>query len=328
MKLEKRDKEVEERFQEIKQDLKKKKGYFNKGRIYKGRNWLANHYGCSPNMIDAIITELRLEIKISQLNYQSKGGTLDHIHIKEPGTYVVVGCAHVPWHNKNMFKSIFNFIKETPIKGIVLAGDILDLNSLSQYDRGNVPLEGVTLAYEYSETNKFLDALEKVLPDKATKVFLYGNHEDRHNRLKRNIDYFKYGKALISPEEGLRLHKRGYKVLTDWKQHHVSMGKDLDIIHGEVISIHAAKRTIDTYKKSTLFFHTHRTQSYVDGDVAGYNAGSTADFNAPIFSYASRAMKKSWSNSFALVTIDVSGNTFVEIIGYKNYKICVGGKLY
>jgi len=246
----------------------------------------------------------------------------------QPGTYLVTGCAHAPWQNKAMYDSVFEFISsEVNLYGIILAGDIVDLNSLSSHDKGKKPLKGVTLDWEYEEANKFLDQFDE-LDVKGTKDFLYGNHEDRYSRYMSNIDNSKLGASLMSPDVGLKLKERGYNIYNDWKNDAIHLGHHLDITHGEFLNIHTAKKTIDTYRKSTMYFHTHRFQIYVEGLVGGFNMGFGGDINAEIFGYATRAMKTSWMNSCALVTLDVEGFYHVQPLIYMNNRLIVNGKTY
>lgn len=245
------------------------------------------------------------------------------------GTYWITGCAHAPWHNKSMYESTFNYLnKEVDLTGIILAGDIVDLNSLSSHDRGKLPIKGVTLDWEYKEASKFLDQIDEISKNVKTKDYLYGNHEDRYLRSMKDIDIAKYGKALLSPEEGLKLQNRGYSIYTDWKNNSIQIGRHLDICHGEFLSVHSAKKTIDTYRKSTLYFHTHRFQIYMEGLVAGWNMGCGADLNSPIFGYATRAMKTSWVNSSCLVNLDKDGYYHVEPLLFINNKLVVNGRNY
>lgn len=322
-------------------NLKNRKGYYNNGQLKKGTKWLANHYGVTQEIIVKAIKIIREDEKIinqrniikSNSNRKLESIKYDNtifsknIKLNRPGVYFVTGCTHIPWHNKQMFNSIFKFLSTIKLEGVILAGDILDLNSLSSHDKGKISLKGVTLEEEYKEGSKFLDKLDQVT-NNATTVFMFGNHEDRYLRTLSDVDKSKYGTALKSPVEGLKLLTRGYKVITDWKEGVVELGKDLDIIHGEFINVYTAKKSLDTYKKSTMYVHTHREQVYKEGDLAAYNIGSGADFNAPIFNYATRSMKQSWSNSSALVTVDKDLKTHVEILNFKNGKLCVGGKLY
>jgi hypothetical protein len=204
---------------------------------------------------------------------------------------------------------------------------MIDANSLSSHDRGNIALPGVTLEWEYKEGRKFLDMIDSLGLQNNT-YYLYGNHEDRYNRLVKNVDSSKYGKALKSPTEGLKLIERGYKVFTSWKDDSIKIGKYLDVNHGEFCNVHTAKKTIDTYRQSTLYFHTHRYQIYIEGQVGGFNMGAGADFTTPIFGYATRAMKTSWSNCSALVTLDRDGFYHVQSLHFINNKLIVNGKEY
>jgi hypothetical protein len=245
-----------------------------------------------------------------------------------PGTYYVTGCAHAPWQNKLMYDKNINFLKkEVDLEGIILAGDCVDLNSLSSHDKGKTPIPGVTLSWEYEEANKFLDLFDE-LKINGTKDYIYGNHEDRYLRLMKNNDEAKYGSSLKSPEEGLKLAERGYNVYKDWKNDAIHLGNHLDICHGEFLNIHSAKKTIDTYRKSCLYFHTHRFQIYVEGLVGGFNMGFGGDITAPIFGFATRAMKNSWVNSSCLVTLDKNGYYHVEPLMFINNKLIVAGKEY
>jgi len=246
----------------------------------------------------------------------------------QSGTYFVSGCIHAPWQNKLMFDSVLNFLKkEVDLYGIILAGDIIDLNSLSSHDKGKKPIKGVTLDWEYSEANKFLDTLDD-LNIKGTKDYIYGNHEDRYLRYMKDIDNSKLGSALQSPEIGLKLRERGYNVYTDWKNDAISLGVHLDINHGEFLNVHTAKKTIDTYRKSNLYFHTHRYQVYTEGKVGGFNMGFGGDIDAPIFGFATRAMKLSWTNSCTLVHLDKDGMFHVQPLVYVNNQLIVNGKKY
>jgi hypothetical protein len=245
-----------------------------------------------------------------------------------PGTYYITGCAHVPWHNKAMYNSVFTYLtKEVELQGLILAGDIADINSLSSHDKGKISLPGVNLEWEYKQVNKFLDEIDD-LNIKGSKDFIFGNHEDRYNRITKDVDIAKYGSALKSPTEGLRLLERGYNVFDNWKNDCISLGPHLDINHGEFLNVHSAKKTIDTYRKSIMYFHTHRFQIYIEGLVGGFNMGSGADFNAPVFNYATRAMKNSWINSSCLVTLDNDGFYHVQPLMWINNQLVINGKKY
>jgi hypothetical protein len=248
-----------------------------------------------------------------------------------PGTYLTMGCTHCPWHNKQMFQALYRYLKKEKIElqGLILGGDIMDLNSLSSHDKGKIAIQGVTLDWEYKETNKFLDELDLLKFTKtATKDYVWGNHESRYQRVMQANDESKYGAALQSPEDGLNLKKRGYNVYTDWKNDVISLGPNLDIGHGEFLSTHSAKKTIDTYRKSMMYWHTHRFQIYIEGMVGGFNMGFGGDINAPIFGFATRAMKNSWVNSLTLVHLDEEGFYYIQPMMFINDKFIINGRKY
>jgi len=117
-------------------------------------------------------------------------------------------------------------------------------------------------------------------------------------------------------------------VQTDYKTAHVDIGPFLEVNHGEFVNVHSAKKTIDTYRKSVLYFHTHRFQIYMEGRIGGFNMGWGGDQNAPVFNYATRAMKNSWVNASCLVTLDNDGGFHVQPLLFINNKLIVNGKSY
>lgn len=318
----------------IEKELLKRPGLYKSGRLKKSYNYIANYFGVTEENIREAVYNL----KKGNTEYQEAPRAMSLItdkpnvyKVNTPGTYWVTGCAHAPWHNKRMYESTLNFLdKEVDLEGIILAGDFLDMNSLSSHDRGKVAIKGVSLDWEYEESSKFLDQIDELGRSKLVthKYFLQGNHEDRYFRALSDVNVSKYGKALKSPSEGLKLAERGYLETSDWKTGHIDFGPYLEINHGEFFNIHSAKKTIDTYRKSVMYFHSHRKQYYIEGNVGGYNMGSGADFNAPVFNYATRAMKASWFNCSAIVTLDEDGYYHIQSLDFINNKLIVNGRLF
>ncbi len=255
---------------------------------------------------------------------------LDSRKLTTPGLYFIFGCVHVPFHLERAFEAVYRILedKKGNTVGLILAGDFLDLNSLSSHDRGKKPIPGVTLDYEYEEGNKLIDNLLQPLAKNIHKVFIYGNHEDRYFRHMSDIDNSKMGEALPSPETALNLRERGFIVLNDWKRDMIMLGDHLGVCHGEFTNIHTAKKHIDSYRHSVLYYHTHRVQHYIEGKTGGFNGGSMADFSQPAFKYATRAMLDSWLNGFNTVYIDEQGYYHVEQLVCFNNRIVYGGKVY
>jgi hypothetical protein len=95
----------------------------------------------------------------------------------QPGLYISIGCAHAPFHLAPAFKAVQQLLNDnkSQIVGLVLAGDFLDMNSLSSHDKGRKPLPGVTLDWEYKESEILLNDLLDPLATNIEKVFIKGN---------------------------------------------------------------------------------------------------------------------------------------------------------
>lgn len=246
------------------------------------------------------------------------------------GMHILLGCNHVPFHNKQLHRGILNLLKDNAeiIKGWHLMGDFLDLNPLSFHDRGKfTAVPGLTLDDEYAIGNELLDDINRSLPKDCWKTYLYGNHEDRYNRWMSVMDNAKT--PLVSPEDGLRLWQRGYNVKTSWAQDYITIGNDFDIFHGIYFSIHNAKAHLDKLRRNCAYVHTHRIQNYREGEMAAFNIGACADFTAKAFNYATRPMKQQWANGFAINMVDASGRSNITQINVTpDGHFYFGGKLY
>ena len=242
------------------------------------------------------------------------------------GRYLVIGCVHVPFNNKKLTQGLFDLMKDVNYKGIIIAGDFLDMGALSTYEKGKLSNTGVTLEDEYIAGNQFLNIIDQLLPKNATKVFMFGNHCHRYWKWKSDVDNSKYGDSL-NPITSLALEQRGYDVYHDYVNDIYNLGS-LGIMHGEYFNIHCAKKHLDVFRRNILFFHTHRFQIHREGDFAAYNAGFLGDKKSPAFNYAKRGMKAAWANGFAEVTLMDSGEHFVNLISCVNDKFAVNGKVY
>lgn len=249
--------------------------------------------------------------------------------VNQVGMHIVMGCHHVPFQNKTLHQGVMQLLEDykSDIKGFHLIGDFLDLNALSSHDRGKfTAVPGLTLDTEYEAGNLILDEYEDVLDKEVWKTYLYGNHEDRYNRWMKDMNNAKT--PLQSPKDALDLLNRGYQVQDSWMQDFFTLGKHLDIFHGIYFNVHSAKAHIDKLRGSCMYAHTHRIQTYIEGNTGGFNIGACADFNSKAFNYATRAMKSAWQNGFAVVMIDVDGTYHVTQIICQNGRFYFAGKKY
>jgi predicted phosphodiesterase len=248
--------------------------------------------------------------------------------------WLVLPDIHTPFHNKILFGKIVKYIRENKqnIYGICLSGDFLDLFTLGSYNENSLKnLTGITLESEYAIGNEVLDGIDNALGKyklSCKKYFLYGNHEDRYFREIAKGDKAKYGNALMSPTDALKLHNRGYEVKENWKDDYFTLGEHLDIIHGVYCNVHTAKKHLDVTGRSIMFGHTHRVQSFRQGKRASYNIGWLGNVNHKVFNYMPRFQKDIWANGFAEVYIDNKGLYYVNQISVYNDSFFINGKMY
>lgn len=247
----------------------------------------------------------------------------------EKGIHIVLSCLHVPFHNKELLNNLLEFIKDykDKIKGFHLIGDFLDLASLSFHDKGKVTIGGLTLGKEYKEGNKVLDLILKELPTDIRLTFIYGNHEDRYFRHVSDFENSKYSDALTSPTEALKLKERGFEVYENWRESFVQLGK-LQLIHGIFCTATPAKTHLNRLKESVMFGHTHRLDTYYEGDKGAFNIGTMADIDSEAFNYISRIQRMSWKNAFGLVHLDDNGFYQADVVNCVNNHFWYGGKKY
>lgn len=250
-----------------------------------------------------------------------------HTKITKPGNYLILGCWHVPFHNVELTKRVYELLDTHQFEGLILLGDFLDCNTLSSHDKGKfTAIPGLTLDQEYAEGKVVLKELLSLLPNNAAKVFMYGNHEDRYNRFVADMQNAKTPPK--SPTEGLDLYGLDFTVVESYAAGYITLGQHLDLLHGIYYNTHCAKAHIDRLRGSVVFAHTHRIQSYIEGRTGGFNIGWGGNVNHRAFNYADRGTKASWQNGFAVATIDERGCYYLQQVVATDSRFVYGGKQY
>lgn len=333
------------KFNEFKKLLEDKPSYFKKG-----KQWLADAFEISLEEVNKAFKELKKSKP--ELTSKSKAKTLQFIQEQvdslskynvievksqkdkvkskyKEGIHLVLSCLHIPFENKQLINSLIKFINdyEDNIKGFHLIGDFIDMRSLAFQEKGNVPIFGLTLGYEYKKANEALDLFDSKLPKNIDKSYIWGNHEDRYSRLKGSTDANQYMDALPSPTQALKLKERGYEVKENWKEDYIQLGK-IQLIHGIFCSATPARKHLNVMKTSVMFGHSHRIDTYYETDNGSFNIGCLADIDSNGFKYLSRVERLNWKNGFGLIHLDSDGNFQADVIHCLNGSFFYGGKKY
>jgi len=247
-------------------------------------------------------------------------------------TFIVIGCVHRPFHDKKIWSALISFISHNrdTIDGIVINGDYLDVKSLSGHDEKKMLPDGIDLGVEYRDGFEGITELKMAFGYKWKSLFKhynYGNHEARYFKHVGQFDHAKYGTALMSPHEALRLDEEGFSVQLDWENGRVVIG-DLEIFHGVFVGPTAMKKHVERSDRNVMFSHTHAMGEFKQGGRTAYNIGWMGDETSAGFSYANRFMFSGWQKGFAIVNMLESGKTFVNRIICEEGGFFVGSKRY
>ena len=247
-------------------------------------------------------------------------------------TYLVIGCVHRPYHDKKIWSSLISFIADNrdSLHGIVINGDYLDMKSLSSHDEKKVIPEGIDLGVEYRDGFEGIMELKAAFGGRWRSLFKhynYGNHEARYFKHIGQFDHSRYGTALMSPHEALKLEENGFSVQLDWENGRVLIGSDLEVFHGVFTGPTAMKKHIERSDRNAIFSHTHAMGEFKQGGRTAYNIGWLGDETSAGFSYANRFMFSGWQKGFALVNVMDDGRTIVNRVLCDN-GFFVGSKRY
>ena len=246
---------------------------------------------------------------------------------------IIIGCVHRPFHDKKIWAALISFIADNreTLHGLVINGDYLDMKSLSSHDEKKLLPFGIDLGAEYKDGYEGIMELKHAFGDrwdKITKHYNYGNHEARYLKHIGQFDHARYGTALMSPHEGLRLEEEGFTLQLDWENGRALIGDDLEVFHGFYLGPNAIKKHLERSDRKTLMNHTHWVGQFTLNGRKGYNTGWMGDENSAGFAYANRFTVSGWEKCFAVVNLLETGKTVVNMVMCEDGGFIFGNKRY
>lgn len=172
---------------------------------------------------------------------------------------LVVGDPHVS-DNQNLrrFDALNRYIKAHKPDMVILMGDFLTLDCLSEWDRNKrKKMEQRRYSKEIDAGNDALNRLQKGIRG-VQWHYLKGNHE---NRFDRYMDLDPTFDGQVSIEKDLQLKERGFTV-TEYKENLNVDGISFTHIpimgNGKPIGgPNVARKALSLYHNSSVFGHTH-----------------------------------------------------------------------
>jgi predicted phosphodiesterase len=173
---------------------------------------------------------------------------------------LVVGDAHVDdTQNLDRFSALGNKIKNEHPDYVVLIGDFLSMNCLSEWDKNKrAKLEGKRYKLEIEAGNRALDLAQLDALNPSCVVYIEGNHE---NRLTRYLEYDPTFEGWSCIPEDLELSTRGV-VWVPYKECFTINGISFTHIpiasNGKAIgNPNVAQKALRLFNGSVVFGHTH-----------------------------------------------------------------------
>jgi len=240
---------------------------------------------------------------------------------------LIASDVHIPDHDRRAWKALLLLAKDLKPDYVVLAGDFLELHSVSQHGEFNRELLNEDLAHG----RQALAELQKAAP-KAKIVYLEGNHETRLPRfISSKVPSLE---GTLDLPRGLKLAESGITWVTETKQPW-SRGK-LDVIHGHQMPgkhgpKHHAMRMTELYGtpgRTVVYGHTHKAQLFTAPGLGGIKTAIGLGCMRTLQPSWLHGANAGWSHGFAVAEVSGSGRTAVYPVPVVDGYIYWRGKTY
>lgn len=229
--------------------------------------------------------------------------------------HAVISDLHIPYHDPLVVDAFADFCERAKPDVIHFLGDIWDFHSAStKFKDAPKDRRVTTLKWELDVGASLLQRFDKRFP--AKKIFHWGNHEDRLNRLIKNN-----APALLDLVDLSPWLPEGWETFNYGGVYHAG---GLSLTHGDITrgkSGNSGHAMLDKYGVSVLFGHTHRLGAVhrrtSAGIISAYENGC-----ACLLDQSYTLGPTNWQQGWSL--IDVSGSRF-EV---QQYRLLNGGYFY
>lgn len=251
-------------------------------------------------------------------------------------TYIVFSDVHVPWHDPEKTELAIEAAIDLGVDCVVINGDLADMYNVSSFLKHPDVMQ--TVDDELEAVYEFLKDLRKRLPDTRI-VYLFGNHEDRLEKLVLS--------ALPAFYNRLRLHNelRLDELDIEWYGYNRAFrveDTDLQIMHSppSYAETAAASSMRKKIGQSFIYGCTHRPDMAVkirqdnnDNTVydqvfvlGGLFSKKMSKEHHRVFSYDKGNSRT--GSSIAYITV-LDGTTFwAENCLIKDGRVMIGGNIY
>jgi len=244
-------------------------------------------------------------------------------------TALVIGDAHVPFHDQYATELVHAWIEEYKPSAVYFNGDIMDCYTISRFAQPGLGVGGFSV--EVEETMAWLEEFRRVSPH-SKMVYIEGNHEFRLRALLNNESAVLNGVRGLTIPEQLDLERLRIDYISSpgdrWFSTYVRAFPDILVGHFAKTNKHSAytvKNLIDTYGISLVTGHNHSAglhhRTFVDGDIIGIEGACLCDLR-PLY-----CEPHNWTHGFTVLN-HRDGVTYPEAVRITDHRFYYGGRLY
>lgn len=184
---------------------------------------------------------------------------------KGRGVYRVIFLpdCQVPYEDDKAMRLVESYIADSYFDEIIDAGDFLDLDQVSSFNKGKLRLlEGRSIAEDFARGNAIIDRRLKAARRHNKRVKytqLQGNHE---HRLERFLDENPQFQDLVEVEVGLKFKERGIQFVRCYSDGATYKLGNAYFHHGLYTGGNHAKQHAEKWGVSIFYGHVHDVSQY------------------------------------------------------------------
>lgn len=244
-----------------------------------------------------------------------------------PQLVLIASDVHIPDHDRKAWKAFLALTKDLRPSIVVLAGDFLELHSVSTHGDFNRDM----LNEDFAHGKQAIDAIKTASP-RAQIVYLEGNHE---TRLPRYLASKAPGlMGTLDVPTGLGLKERDVLWIPELKQPW-SKGC-LDVLHGHQMPgkagpRHHAMKMTELYGatgRTVVYGHTHKPQMFTAPALHGIKTAVGLGCLRTLQPGWLHGANAGWSHGFAVAELSGSGRVAVYPVPVVDGYIYWQGKTY
>lgn len=256
--------------------------------------------GCSEASVRRVFKVVP-DPRVIHIDYDL-GITLDTpVNVALEGGVMIAADWHIPLYDKYWVNHMLDTAIKNNIKKLILAGDLMNFDSLSMYDPKQL---SAGLQLELSEGKKICTMLDQLFDE---VVYIWGNHDARFMKsLGHKIGFADSMKAILPNVPSFRFSNLDHCIIN------MDNGLPWYVCHPRSynsVPLTSAIKLANKYNANVITAHSHHLSMGfgTDGNKRVVEAGGLFNAKTTAYLQASTAFP-TWTNGFVYITEDGTAN--------------------